>query len=708
MILRMLTNATALMMRLQGLRADPEAQSNSTMVKEVYIGIDLGTTNSAVCIFDPKTQSYEFQTYDLPHQLTMPSIVYAHRKLNEKDEPVFDIGYKALLTNQTDPDEENFFFRYKPLIGLSELSGVNEHLNEFLVKSTYKIERKMNNGKGYYAFPCKFERKDGKMIDFDMTPTYLSSLILNNLRFRIENERKYKIKGVCITTPIYFSSNQDDEVREAAKNAGLNNVIIQKEPVAACTSYMQDKNIKMGVEAKVLVFDFGGGTLDISILEVVKELDESNNVSSSVVPVAHKGDIFLGGENINDKLFEYVESNVIGNFKLQALDRLRLRLFIEDFKIALCNKQKNFTGDAEHTDIFTAKDGDKDKEFTLTMTTSKFNKIVDDVFENIKSLFYESNDGLFKDDAENRKAGRMDEVVADSIESVILVGGSTRIPHIKTLLKQLCPKAIFYDQIETDLAVAQGACVICVNSDPSSGMSDLHLVNIVPLPIGIKVHDGSFQEIIEKDLTIPTSKEMIFTTVYDNQTKIIIEVAMGVRPMFDHNEKLGHLTLTLTRPMPKGEPQIKVGIIYNADYSFEVTAKEGNNFEKITFDSKVGRPDPKIIKSLLDSASENFEKDIQIKQKFEKLKTFDAALDLFESKLKSSNLSDDEKAYFDVIVDGNREWRKTSAPGADLPMVDAKLDSLKSSVESLDAAITEASRKPATTEKPAEATRDVL
>lgn len=668
---------------------------SKTTIKDVYVGIDLGTTFTCVCMYDPKSKSYEYLTYNTPDQTIMPSIIYFNEKLDANGNPSYKVGYDAILKDQSNPNNRFYFYRFKPMVGLSDVRE-SDPLAKFIKTSTYKIEHKKSaDNKGYYTCPVEFYTIDNKKSIENFTPTDLSSLILGNIKARIE-AKNYNILKVCITTPVYFNTVQDNEVREAAVKANFTEPIISKEPVAACTTYVEDHLFTFDVEEKVMIFDFGGGTLDISIVEVIKEKieEENNKISSMIVPTSYVGNNFLGGENVNDLLYAYYMNNM-PVVPTTDIDKLRLRMFLENFKIALCNlKNSNVNQNVKHTDVFYLANqtpNDTVKEFTLTI--SEFDKIIEPIYNEINELLFDSVVGLFKDDIAKKRRGETD-LLANSIKKVVLVGGSTRIPYIRKLCLSACPNATIFDKIETDLAVAKGASQICVNSDPNSGLSDVNVMGIVPLPIGIRVHDGTMQEIIRKDILIPTKSEMPFTTVYDNQTKIVVEIAMGVRPMFDDNEKIGQLELTLTRAMPRGEPKIMVAINYNADYSFEVSATEGNNTQRITFDSKLGKPSQSKVEQMLENAKLNFEADEKLKNKLEQLRIFDTTLGMFETQVKASKLSELDQSYFNTIIEGNKKWLEDNRATAEVAIIEAKIADLKKSVEEFSAKLAESSKIP--------------
>lgn len=648
--------------------------------KRVHVGIDLGTTFSCVSMYDPQTKSYEYLSYDKPELLTIPSTIYFTGQLDQNKNPLYKVGYEANLLNQSKPNSKTYFYGFKRMVGIDRLDPKTP-LFDFPKKVTYSILPASNNGKGYYYCPIEI----GGEVVANLTPTDLSSMILGEIKRRID-ALNYEIISSCISTPVYFTTVQDNEVKLAGENAGFKDSLITKEPIAACVSYVDGHVINLDTEEKVMVFDLGGGTLDISIVEVIKEKSEDNPelFESNITANRFVGDNFLGGENINDIMVTHFINQLPADKKsLSATDMLRLRLFVEKFKIDLCSKQNQSKSQVEHFDYFIFGD---ESEIKFTLDIETFNRILAPIYRRINVLLSDQVEGLFKEDTIAKINGdRSASLLADSIKKIILVGGSTRVPYIKQLLSGFCPRAQLYDQIDADKAVGRGACQICVNSDPNSGESSIMVLGAVPLPIGIRVFDGSFQEIIKKDITIPIEASMPFTTVYDNQTNILIDIAMGVRPMFDDNEKIGQLKLQLKNPQPKGKPQVDVKIEYNADYSFRVTAIDVQTglSESVTFDSKLGKPSQSKIESMLEAAKQNRLADEEVKNRLEQLRLFDAALSMFESQIKQAKLNELDQSYFETIIEGNRKWLSDNRDTAKASVIESKLEDLKKAAEEL-------------------------
>jgi len=687
--------------------AEDKAQEATAVqyVKEVRVGIDLGTTFSCVYMYDDESKSYFHLPIDSPEVKIMPSTIYFTGLLDSNKFPIYHVGYRANLANEADPRPDRYFYKWKPMVGQDQLDPKTQ-IAQFPKHVTYELKRSLDkSGKGYFFVEVRSDSNE----TFQFTPTDLSSIILGKLKSMID-DLHYKILSVCITTPVYYSSVQDNEIKLAGIAAGFPEPYISKEPVAACVSYVDGSLSKLGVEEKIMVFDFGGGTLDLSILEVIKEKSEEdkNKFDSCITVNSFVGDNFLGGENINDCLVDYFSKLIYAenNIKtLSQIDMLRLRLFIENFKIQLCNKQNRFDEDlskgvsktreiAFHSDVFTYNGSN---EIKFEMDTRKFNSVCKVVFDRVEKLFYDRVEGIFKSETIAKETGdRSVERVSDSIKKVILVGGSTRIPEVKSIISKACKNAeIWYRDEETDLAVGRGACMVCVNSDPTSGESSIMILGAVPLPIGVEIFDGSFAEVMKKDITIPTTASMPFTTLYDGQTEIAVNIYMGVRPLAKDNEYLGKLKLTLKNPQPKGIPQINVTIQYNSDYSFSVTALDvaTGTSEMITFDSKLGKPSQSKIEAMLESARQNKAADEEMQNKLEKIRMFDSKMGMLESMVKqATTLNEIDKSYFEAIIDGNRKWLSDNRETITSDILDSKLEELTKAGEELAAKIKETSK----------------
>lgn len=686
--------------------------------RDAFIGIDLGTTYSCACIYYPDNKSYEFLSYDDPNRLTLPSTIYFTGDLDANTGlPVYKVGYEANLLNKSNPRPEHFIYGFKRIVGIDNIES-NSRLSGFKNEAKYPFGRDTVDGKGYYYVPIKI---DGKVVA-KLTPTDLSAMILGEIKRRLDL-LDIKIIATSISTPVYFTSVQQDETRNAGVMAGFVDPIITKEPIAACVSYVSDHFFTLDKEEKVMIFDFGGGTLDISIVEVSKEASEdaAGKFDSNIIANRFVGNNFLGGENVNTLIYnhflELARSKGVAVDSISMVEQLRLRLFVEDFKIKLCNMQHAEKKAVVHSDSFFF---ENDVEVKFTLSTEKFDELCSSIYKEIKKLLFDDIEGIFKDDVILSQQGNNSKPLLNSIQKVVLVGGSTRIPFIKSYFEKEFKHAKVFDKIDADKAIGQGACMVCVNSSPLSGESSIMVLGATPLNVGIRVADGSMQVIVPQNVAIPTEAIMPFTTAFDNQTIVSVEIAMGVRPMFDDNERIGQFRLELKNPKPKGVAKIEVKIEYFADYSFKVTAidSETGASEFITFDSKLGRPPQNKINQMLEAAKKFKSEDEESKNRIEQFRLFTAALDMFEVQLKEAKaktniLSELDASYFDTILDSNKSWIEQNKATAKPSVVESKLEDLKASatelVNKIKAAEAAAPKEqPSAKEAEKEAGRDVL
>jgi len=413
------------------------------------------------------------------------------------------------------------------------------------------------------------------------------------------------------------------------------------------------------------------------------------------------GDNFLGGENVNDCLVEvFYKRNNIKKGEFTGSDELRLRLFLEKFKINL------FSGEGlvnkTHTDSFLV----GNKEYPFQMTHDEFDSSVDaKVYSRIRDLLEGKDNGLFREASSRDFADK--PVDKDSISKVVLVGGSTRIPKIKDIIKKICPKAELHANIDADKAVALGAAIMACNSDPYNANSNVMIISTVPLPVGIQLSDGSFQIILEKDKSIPTEATMPFTTVVDNQTMISVNVACGVRPLFEHNEFIGTFNLQLKSMQPRGVPKIEVKVEYFSDYSFKVTAKDtaSDVVESMVFKPNYGPSDSKRVQEILKTAEANAAKDAETRNKLEKLREFETLFSTYEMVLKEAkekkNIEDDVLFVYQSFYDGLIDWKKNSSKDVSLESVDETIKNLNEKLtEFKDVVLKAADKVPGETKEP--------
>jgi len=326
---------------------------------------------------------------------------------------------------------------------------------------------------------------------------------------------------------------------------------------------------------------------------------------------------------------------------------------------------------------------------------------VDHVYRRITEKMIGEKRGLFRKFKGDLVTGPADPSL---IEKVILVGGSTRIPYISDLIKKYLPKAKIYSGIDVDKAVARGACEICVNRNADSGVKSLSLIPAVPLTVGIKVNTESFCPLLEMGSSLPCDKSQVFTTFVDNQTAMSIEVAMGERPVFAKNIKVGQLLMELSGRQPKGVPQVEITLGMTEAFAITVNVKELSSGKTINhvFDRTVSMPSSEKISEMLKSAKENAESDAEYKKKSELFGLFETTLDMFSKQLSISKVSEDDKLYAETIVQGNREWVDENKANESVTsaVVEVKLQALQKEVEDFSKKFTAEKAEPEAEAKP--------
>jgi len=489
------------------------------MAKKKVIGIDLGTTNSCVAIMEGD------QPKVIPNSEgdnTTPSIV----AFTDSGERL--VGAPAKRQMVTNPD--NTFYAVKRLIGRKfDSPEVKRHME--LVP--YKVVP-ADNGDAWV------QRKDGKK----MSPQEISAIVLQKMKQTAEDYLGEKITDVVITVPAYFNDAQRQATKDAGTIAGLNVLRIINEPTAAALAYGLDKKEENQL---VAVYDLGGGTFDISILELGDGVFEVK---------ATAGDTFLGGEDIDQRLIDYLADEFQ---KEHGIDLRKDRLALQRLKEA-AEKAKIELSSRMETEVnlpFITADASGPKHLLIKITRAKLESMVEDIIERT----FEACRRALED------AG----VKASDIDEVILVGGQTRMPLVQQKVKEFFGKEP-HKGINPDEVVAIGAAI--QGAVLTGEIKDVLLLDVTPLSLGIEVEGGLFAKIIERNTTIPTRKSQIFTTAADNQTAVTIKVAQGERDIFAHNKLLGVFNLEGIPPAPRGVPQIEVTFDIDANGILHVSARD--------------------------------------------------------------------------------------------------------------------------------------
>ena len=510
------------------------------------IGIDLGTTNSVVAVMEGGEPT------DITNSeggRTTPSVVAFTKDGNRL------VGQVAKRQAVTNP--ENTVYSIKRFMG-RRYNEVSEEIKQV----PYKVQ---GAGSGDVRILA-----GGK----EWSPPEISAIILQKMKQSAEDYLGQKVDKAVITVPAYFNDSQRQATKDAGKIAGLEVMRIVNEPTAAALAYGLDKK----KDETIAVFDFGGGTFDVSILEVGEGVVEVKSTN---------GDTHLGGDDIDERLIEWI----IEEFKKdQGIDLSNDKMALQRLKEA-AEKAKIELSSTMETEVnlpFVTADQSGPKHLAMKLTRARFEQLVDPILTRLRSPVEQA----LKD------AG----IDAKKIDEVVLVGGSTRIPKVQEIVKDMFGKEP-NKSVNPDEVVAIGAAV---QAGVLSGeKTDILLLDVTPLSLGIETLGGVFTKLIERNTTIPTRKSEIFSTASDNQTSVEVHVLQGERPMASDNRTLGKFHLVGIPPAPRGMPQVEVTFDLDANGIVNVSAKDmGTGREqKITITASSGLSKDEIDRMMKDAES---------------------------------------------------------------------------------------------------------
>lgn len=575
------------------------------------IGIDLGTTNSCVAVMEGG------EAVVIPNaegNRTTPSVV----AFKNGERQVGEVAKRQAITNP------------------NTIISIKRHMG-----TDYKVDI------------------EGKKF----TPQEISAIILQKLKADAESYLGDKVNQAVITVPAYFNDAQRQATKDAGKIAGLEVMRIINEPTAASLAYGLDK----GEDQTILVFDLGGGTFDVSVLELGDGIFEVKSTA---------GDNKLGGDDFDQKIIDYL----VESFKKEnGIDLSNDKMALQRLKDAAEKAKKDLSG-VSQTQIslpFISADATGPKHLEVNLTRAKFEELTADLVERTMGP--------------TRQALSDAGLSASEIDKVILVGGSTRIPAVQEAIKNLTGKEP-HKGVNPDEVVALGAAIQA--GVLAGDVKDVVLLDVTPLSLGIETMGGVFTKLIDRNTTIPTSKSQIFSTAADNQTAVDIHVLQGERSMAADNKTLGRFQLTDIPPAPRGIPQIEVTFEIDANGIVNVKAKDkGTNKEQsITIKSSSGLSDDEIER-MVKEAEENADADKKKKEEVDLRNEADQLIFSTEKTLK--DLGDKVDEAEKKKAEEAKESLKKALEGNDIDAIKTAKDALQEVVQQLSVKLYEQVQKEA-------------